>query len=50
MGQLTDIFQTQRAGISIVILFFVVGGLILATVNEKEGARLAGRALERSKD
>ena len=50
MGQLTDIFQTQRAGISIVILFFVVGSLILTTVNEKEGAKLAGRALEPSKD
>ena len=50
MGQLTDIFQTQRAGISIVIPFFVVGSLILTTVNEKEGVKIAGRALEPSKD
>jgi len=50
MGQLTDIFQTQRAGISIVILFFVVGSLILTTINEKEGVKLAGRILEPSKD
>ena len=50
LGQLTDIFQTQRAGISIVIPFFVVGSLILTTVNEKEGVKIAGRALESSKD
>jgi UMF1 family MFS transporter len=39
LGLLTDFFNSQRAGISIVILFFVIGGLILWTVDEAEGIR-----------
>jgi UMF1 family MFS transporter len=30
-------FNSQRAGIAIVIVFFLVGGLLLLRVNEKEG-------------
>lgn len=41
LGLLTKIFHSQRAGVSIVILFFVVGGLILSRVNEKDGIRFA---------
>jgi UMF1 family MFS transporter len=37
LGILTNAFGSQRAGVSIVILFFVVGGLFLSFVNEKAG-------------
>jgi UMF1 family MFS transporter len=37
LGFLTQIFASQRAGISVVVLFFVVGGLLLARVDEKAG-------------
>jgi UMF1 family MFS transporter len=36
----------QRAGMSVVIVFFVAGGLILLTVDEKDGVRAAGRSAE----
>ena len=39
-----DAFPSERIGISVVILFFVVGGLILASVNEAEGIRAAKEA------
>ncbi len=35
LGILTDLFNSQRAGVSIVILFFFIGSLILAGVEEK---------------
>jgi len=41
LGILTQAFGSQRAGISVVALFFIVGGLILATVNEEEGIAAA---------
>jgi UMF1 family MFS transporter len=37
LGQLTVMFNSQRAGIAIVIVFFLVGGLLLLRVNEQEG-------------
>jgi len=37
LGLLTDLFDSQRAGISIVILFFAIGAGILSKVNEEEG-------------
>ncbi|MBN2329948.1 MAG: MFS transporter [Candidatus Omnitrophica bacterium] len=40
-GVLTAWFQTQRAGIFIVVVFFVIGGVILHFVDEEDGFRLA---------
>ena len=48
LGVLTTLFHTQRAGIAVVLVFFVVGAAILATVDEAAGVRLAGR--ERAAD
>lgn len=39
LGILTDFFDSQRAGISVLIFFFVIGGMILWTVDEEEGIR-----------
>ncbi|MBD3267945.1 MFS transporter [bacterium] len=39
LGIITQWFDSQRAGISIVILFFLIGGLLLTTVDEKEMVR-----------
>ncbi|MGB5999802.1 MAG: MFS transporter, partial [Thermoanaerobaculia bacterium] len=43
LGLLTQIFGTQRAGISIVLALFVLGFLLLRTVDEEEGIRAAER-------
>jgi UMF1 family MFS transporter len=43
LGILTEMFNSQRAGISAVFFFFVIGGLILHTVKEEEGIKTAGR-------
>ena len=43
LGTLTSAFGNQRAGMAVVLLFFVAGWLIVRTVNEKEGVRLSGR-------
>ncbi len=37
LGILTQMFHSQRAGISIVILFFILGGIILHKVDEAKG-------------
>ena len=37
LGLLTEFFHSQRAGMSIVPVFFVLGGMLLVTVDEKEG-------------
>jgi len=34
----TDIFSSQRAGMATMVVFFVVGGFLLLTVNEKHSA------------
>ncbi|MCH7976021.1 MAG: MFS transporter [Bacteroidetes bacterium] len=44
LGVLTDKFHTQRAGISVVIVLFVIGAAILWKVDEAEGIRLSGRS------
>jgi UMF1 family MFS transporter len=46
LGLLTEVFDSQRVGVSVVVFFFVAGSLILRTVNEKEGVQLAGRIRE----
>lgn len=38
---LNDAFGSVRAGLSIVLVFFLVGGLIMFTVDEKEGIAVA---------
>lgn len=43
LGILTEVFRSQRAGIAVVVVFLVSGGLLLATVNEDEGMREGGR-------
>ena len=42
LGTVTSLFQSQRAGVATVILFFVVGGLLMMTVNEQRGLAAAG--------
>jgi UMF1 family MFS transporter len=37
LGLLTELFASQRAGMTIVIVFFVIGSLLLAFVDEQEG-------------
>jgi UMF1 family MFS transporter len=37
LGTVTSIYQSQRAGVATIVLFFVVGGLIMLTVNERRG-------------
>ena len=44
LGVLTDAFGTQRAGVSIVIVLFVIGALLLTRLDEAEGIRRSGRA------
>jgi UMF1 family MFS transporter len=41
LGVMTAAFGSQRAGVGILIVFFVVGGILLATVNERRAIELA---------
>ena len=43
LGTLTQFFNSQRVGVSAVLLFFIVGALFLVIVDEKEGKMLANR-------
>jgi UMF1 family MFS transporter len=43
LGLLTTLFATQRAGVAVVLVFFALGWVILAGVDEGEGIRAAGR-------
>ncbi len=43
LGTLTELFNSQRVGVSAVLLFFIIGSLFLVSVDEKEGKSLAGR-------
>jgi UMF1 family MFS transporter len=43
LGILTEAFNSQRIGISSIILFFLVGGLILHKVDEAAGMQGSGR-------
>ncbi len=40
---MTTIFGSQRYGVGVIIIFFLVGGLILATVDENAGGAASGR-------
>ena len=41
MGIITQAFGSQRAGMATVGLFFIIGGLLLRTVDEQKGIRMA---------
>ena len=41
LGRLTEFFHSQRVGVSSVLLFFVVGGALLLTVDEQDGRHFA---------
>ena len=43
LGVLTDLSGSQRVGISVVIVLFAIGALLLTRVDEAEGIRLSGR-------
>ncbi len=43
LGVLTATFGSQRIGISIVIVLFAIGAVLLTRVDEAEGIRLSGR-------
>lgn len=43
LGILTDVFDSQRAGMSVVILLLVAGWIVLMGVDEEEGQRIGGR-------
>jgi UMF1 family MFS transporter len=43
LGMLTRAFDSQRAGVAVVMLFFVAGGLLLSRVDEQEGKAAARR-------
>ena len=44
LGQLTALLHSQRAGMAIVIVFFLAGGVLLLRVNEEEGIAVSGHA------
>jgi UMF1 family MFS transporter len=44
LGSVTAVFQSQRAGVATIALFFLVGGLLMMTVNERRGIAAAQTA------
>jgi len=46
VGTVNEIFQSQRAGMASVVLLFLLGGVLLAGVNEAEGIRAGAEASE----
>lgn len=46
LGMLTGVFDSQRAGVASVLIFFTLGGLLLLKVDERRGAARADRAVE----
>lgn len=43
LGATTQLFNSQRVGVSTVLLFFLIGGVLLLRVDEAEGRAAAGR-------
>ncbi len=43
LGQLTGIFGSQRYGVAVVLVFFLVGAILMIRVNEAEGITVADR-------
>lgn len=46
LGLFTTLFDNQRIGVATVLIFFVIGGLLLLRVQEKEGIALAQKPVE----
>jgi UMF1 family MFS transporter len=44
LAEATSVFDSQRAGVATVLIFFVVGGWLLATVDERAGIAAAAPA------
>lgn len=44
LGKLTLLFDNMRAGIAVVIALFIIGGILLFRVDEKEGIEASGRS------
>jgi len=44
LGKLTVMFGSMRAGIAVVIALFLIGGILLFRVDEKEGIEASGRS------
>ncbi|NQU68427.1 MAG: MFS transporter [Candidatus Marinimicrobia bacterium] len=42
LGVFTNIFESQRAGIAVVLFFLILGSFLLVKVDEKEGMEAAG--------
>jgi len=40
---MTDLFDNMRAGIAVVVILFLLGGILLLRVNEAEGKISSGR-------
>ena len=43
LGILTDLFDSQQAGMSVVVMLLLAGALVLRGIDETEGIRAAGR-------
>jgi len=43
LGIFTELFNSQRAGVSVVVLFFIVGGILLTRVDEEKGIIASGK-------
>jgi UMF1 family MFS transporter len=43
LGLTTTLFQSQRAGMATILIFFTIGGLLLLTVNEAKGMAMVDR-------
>ena len=43
LGTFTELFDSQRAGVATILVFFVVGGVLLMRVDEAEGREASGR-------
>ena len=43
LGELTRIFDSQRAGVASLVLFFIIGGLLLLRVDEQKGIAESSR-------
>ena len=47
LGLLTQVFGSQRAGVGVVVIFFIIGGILLTRVDEKAGIRAAGQEIQK---
>jgi len=41
LGTVTAMFDSQRAGVATVLLFFLIGGMLMMAVNERRGIEAA---------